>query len=66
MNVNITFTFNKEDDGIQQTVDFYRSEVDDLYALAQFLTGAVQGAGYSYVDDVGFQKRDGNEVWGEG
>jgi hypothetical protein len=42
-----------------------RDDVEDLYALAQFVTQCVQGAGFNYVTDVGFEKDDGNIVFGE-
>jgi len=33
--------------------------------MAQFFTDAMKGAGFSYVVDVGFEKDDGNIVFGE-
>ena len=65
MDVRISFNFSEEDDGIQQNIEFWRGGVEDLYTLSQFMLGAVQGAGYSYVKDVGFKKDNGIEIWGD-
>jgi len=57
--ISITFT---EDDG--DSVKLVRHEVDDLYALSLFFAEAARAAGYPYVESVGFEKDDGEMVFG--
>lgn len=64
MRVHITFSFDKEDDGVDGHVTVSREGVEDLYELAQVLTDAVRGAGFSYVVNTGFEKDDGEVVFG--
>ena len=65
MRVSIDFQYDKEDDGYDGSSSASRDGVEDLYAMAQFFTDAMKGAGFSYVVDVGFEKDDGNIVFGE-
>ncbi|MGJ8660425.1 MAG: hypothetical protein ACSHXL_00170 [Bacteroidota bacterium] len=65
MRVSIDFQFDKEFDGYEGRSSAFRDEVEDLYTMAQFLTDAMKGAGFSYVVDVGFEKDDGNIIFGE-
>lgn len=65
MRVSMDFYFDKEIDGYEGSLSVSRDSVEDLYALAQFVTQSVQGAGFNYVTDVGFEKDDGNIVFGE-
>jgi len=55
----ITFT---EDGG--DSVKLVRHEVEDLYALSLFFADAARAAGYTYVESVGFEKDDGEMVFG--
>lgn len=57
--ISITFT---EDDG--DSVKLVRHEVEDLYALSLFFADAARAAGYTYVESVGFEKDDGEMVFG--
>jgi hypothetical protein len=59
------FYFDKEIDGYEGSLNVSRDDVEDLYALAQFVTQCVQGAGFNYVTDVGFEKDDGTLVFGD-
>jgi hypothetical protein len=65
MRVSIDFQCNKEEDGYDGSSSASRDEVEDLHAMARLFTDAVKGAGFSYVVDVGFEKEDGNIVFGE-
>lgn len=64
MRVNITFSFDKEADGIEGYVTHEREHVEDLYEMAQFLTDAMRGAGFSYVVNTGFEKDNGEVMFG--
>lgn len=64
MDIQITFSFEKEVDGVEGYVTHNRQGVVDLYELAQFLTDAVRGAGFSYVVNTGFEKDNGEVVFG--
>lgn len=64
MRVNIDFYFDKEEDGVSGSARFCREDVDDLYELAQLMTDAVRGAGFSYVVNTGFEKDNGEVVFG--
>lgn len=65
MRVNIDFQFEQEFDGFEGSSSASRDGVEDLYTMAQFLTDAMKGAGFTYVVDVGFEKDDGKIVFGE-
>ena len=65
MRVSIDFQYDKEDDGYDGSSSASRDGVLDLYTMAQFLADAMKGAGFSYVVDVGFEKDDGNIIFGE-
>jgi hypothetical protein len=65
MRVDIEFYFDKEVDGFEGNLRISRDEVDDLYSLAQMITDAVRGAGFDYVINTGFEKDDGNVIFGE-
>ena len=41
-----------------------RNEVDDLHALARVFTDSAQAGGYTYVEDVAFERDDGQMVFG--
>ncbi len=65
MKVSIEFEFEEEDDGYVGFSASSREGVIDLYTMAQFLTDAIQGAGWGYVVDVGFEKDDGAVTFGK-
>lgn len=64
MRVSIDFQFDKEFDGYEGSLSASRDDVGDLYAIAQFMTEVMNGAGFTYVVDVGFKQDDGNIVFG--
>lgn len=64
MDVQITFSFEKETDGFEGYATHNREDIEDLYELAQFLTDAVRGAAFSYVVNTAFEKDDGDVVFG--
>jgi hypothetical protein len=65
MRVEIEFYFDKEVDGFDGYARVSRNEIEDLYALSQMITDAVRGAGFDYVVNTGFEKDDGNVIFGE-
>ena len=65
MRVDIEFYFDEEEDGVSGSARFSRDKVDDLYTMAQMLTDAMRGAGFSYVVNTGFEKDNGEVVFGE-
>ena len=64
MRVDIEFYFNKDEDGFDGNVRVSRDSVEDLYEVSRVITDAINGAGFSYVEDTGFQKNNGEELWG--
>jgi hypothetical protein len=64
MNINVTINFEKDIDGVDGYTTHYREDIEDLYQLAQYLTDVVRGAGFSYVVNTGFEKDDGEVVFG--
>ena len=65
MKVSIEFEFDDDDDGYVGFSASSREGVMDLYTMAQFLTDAIQGAGWGYIVDVGFEKDDGTITFGK-
>jgi hypothetical protein len=64
MKVSIHAEFEKDFDGFDGELVYTWDNVEDLIEVSQFLTSAVQAMGYTYVEDVGLQKKDGDVVWG--
>ena len=64
MQLTITFESTNEDDGFNGATTIVRSDVDNLHALARAFTDAAQAGGFTYVEDVGFEKDDGQMVFG--
>ena len=51
-------------DGFDGTMLYVRNDIENLTELSQFLSDAIRGSGFSYVEDVGFRYQDGEELWG--
>ena len=64
MRVDIEFYFNKYYDGFDGSTRVSRDNVEDLYEVSRVITDAINGAGFSYVEDTAFQKNNGEELWG--
>ena len=64
MRVEINFYFDEEEDGVVGSACFSRENVEDLYTMAQVMTDAMRGAGFSYVVNTGFEKDNGEVVFG--
>ena len=66
MKVTVRFDMDPEEVGYAGTTSVQREGVSDLVALAQVFADAARAAGFTYVEDVAFEKDDGNIVWGLG
>jgi|TARA_R110000765_G_scaffold153485_1_gene256347 hypothetical protein len=64
MQVTITFTATDEDDGFEGSTIVVRDGIDDLYGLGKAYADAARAGGYTYVEDVAFEKDDGAMVFG--
>ena len=64
MQVTITFTPDCEDDGFSGSTTVTRNYVIELSELSNAFRDATNAAGYTYVEDVGFEKDDGTMVFG--
>tara|TARA_R110000782_G_scaffold110133_2_gene199259 strand:- start:568 stop:768 length:201 start_codon:yes stop_codon:yes gene_type:complete len=65
MKVTITFTSTNEDDGFYGSTTVVREDVDDLHALSAAYGDATRAAGFTYVDNVGFEKDDGSMIFSD-
>lgn len=63
MKVEIYFTMDKEEDGIEGTVSLTRDNVDDLQDLLYLYQDAAIASGYTYVESIGAHKDSGDAVW---
>ena len=61
----IQSTQGEESDGVNSTTVSSQDGIEDLYDLSDFLTKAVQGAGWGYVNNVGFEQNDGQVIFGD-
>ena len=52
------------EDGFDGTVIITRDAADDLYSLANAFSDFARAVGYTYVNDVGFEKDDGSMTFG--
>lgn len=66
MRVTITFEHNEEEEGFNGLTTHSRDGVENLYDLANSFLAAAAAAGFTYVEDVGFRKDNGDEMWGHG
>jgi hypothetical protein len=66
MKVSITFTPDNIDDGFDGSTTVVRGNIVDLYGLGYAFADAARAAGYTYVQDVAFEKDDGSMVFSEG
>tara|TARA_B110000046_G_scaffold94710_1_gene102468 strand:- start:2696 stop:2896 length:201 start_codon:yes stop_codon:yes gene_type:complete len=64
MKVEIKFTSDSEDDGFEGSTTVVRGNIVDLYGLGQAYADATRAGGYTYVEDVAFEKDDGQMVFG--
>ena len=64
MQISITFTTDSEDDGFDGSTTVVRGNIDDLYGLGQAFADAARAGGFTYVEDVGFEKDDGAMIFG--
>ena len=64
MKIVLTAIFDSEDDGVVGTATITREDVDDLHSLAQAVGDFARSCGYTYVNDVGFEKDDGSMTFG--
>lgn len=64
MKIVLTAIFDSEDDGVVGTATITREGVGDLYSLAQAVGDFTRSCGYTYVNDVGFEKDDGSMTFG--
>jgi len=63
MKVEIYFTMDKEEDGIEGTVSLTREDVDSLQDLLYLYQDAAIASGYTYVESIGAHKDSGDAVW---
>ena len=64
MKVILTAIFESEDDGVVGSSTITRHDVDDLHSLAQVVGDFTRSCGFTYVNDVGFEKDDGSMTFG--
>jgi hypothetical protein len=64
MKVTVTFTSDSDDDGFKGTTIVVRDDIIDLYGLGQAFADAARAGGFTYVEDVAFEKDDGSMVFG--
>jgi len=65
MKVEIKFTSESEDDGFEGSTTVVRGNIVDLYGLGQAYADATRAAGFTYVNNVGFEKDDGSMVFSD-
>lgn len=65
MQITLDAYMEKEEDGFTGSVRLSREDVTDIYELADMFTEAAKAMGFSYIKAVGFEKDDGNMVWGD-
>lgn len=63
MKLSIVAEFEEELDGHTGKLAFTRDEVETLQELAYFYQMAATAVGFTYVDNVGISKGNGEEVW---
>ena len=64
MQLTMTVKNDKEEDGFTGSVTMVRSDIDDLYSLGRAYGDFTRSIGFSYVEDVAFEKDDGQMVFG--
>ena len=64
MKLTIEFESTSEEDGFYGTTTLVRHDIHDLHALAQAFADSARSGGFTYVEDVAFEKDDGQMVFG--
>lgn len=64
MELTMTVNNDKEEDGFTGSITMVRSDIDDLYSLGQAYGDFSRAIGFNYVEDVAFEKDDGQMVFG--
>lgn len=64
MKITIHAKFNQDPDGFDGELFYSWDNIEDLTDVSQFLTNGVQALGFTYVQDVGLDKGNGDVVWG--
>jgi len=64
MELTMTVSNDKEEDGFTGSITMVRSDIDDLYSLGQAYGDFARAIGFGYVEDVAFEKDDGQMVFG--
>ena len=65
MRIDLDAYMDKDSDGFSGSVRLSRDEITDIYELADMFTEAAKAMGFSYIKAVGFEKDDGQVVWGD-
>ena len=63
MRVTITFESECEDDGFEGSTTVVRGGIDNLYELGDAYVDATRAGGFNYVENVAFEKDDGQMVF---
>jgi len=65
MRIDLDAYMDRDSDGFSGSVRLSRDEITDIYELADMFTEAAKAMGFSYIKAVGFEKDDGQVVWGD-
>jgi hypothetical protein len=63
MKVTITFESECEDDGFEGSTTVVRGGIDNLHELGDAYVDATRAGGFNYVENVAFEKDDGQMVF---
>ena len=63
MKITIVFESDCEDDGFKGSTTIVREGIDNLHQLAEAYCDATVAGGFTYVENVAFEKDDGQMVF---
>jgi len=65
MKITVIVEAKEDYDGYDGVSTFSRSNVEDLYQISGLFLSVMQGIGFDYVTDVGFEDNDGKVTFGK-
>ena len=65
MKITVTVESTEDYDGYDGVSTFNRNNVEDLFQISALFLSVMQGVGFDYVNDVGFEKDDGQVTFGK-
>jgi len=65
MKVTVQFEYNMNEHGVDTTTTYVHDNVEDVQDLAWVFAEAARAGGFTYIEQVGLVKANGDETWSD-